>query len=75
MDKSYQTLDASEIDQLQTEPEKPILLTKRGGTAGNTSDARIPAGNLVVVVAGGAVETVVSGLAHEVDPEGDDGDA
>jgi hypothetical protein len=29
----------------------------------------------VVVVAGGAVEAVVGGLADEVDPEGDDGDA
>jgi hypothetical protein len=35
----------------------------------------IPAGNLVVVIAGGAVEAVVGGLADEVDPEGDDGDA
>jgi hypothetical protein len=34
-----------------------------------------PAGDLVVVVAGGAVEAVVGGLADEVDPEGDDGDA
>ena len=32
-------------------------------------------GDLVVVVAGGAVEAVVGGLADEVDPEGDDGDA
>lgn len=28
-----------------------------------------------MVVTGGAVEAVVGGLAHEVDPEGDDGDA
>ena len=34
-----------------------------------------PGGHLVVVVAGGAVDAVVGGLAHEVDPEGDDGDA
>ena len=35
---------------------------------------QILAGDLVVVVAEGAVEAVVGGLADEIDPEGDDGD-
>ena len=42
---------------------------------GFTLESRIPAGHLVVVVAGRAGEAVVGGLAHEVDPKGDDGGA